>query len=94
MTGNAGVPAEDPGWALRRELENLERWLATERRDHRYDGQFYVAVVTTGIYCRPGCRAPAAKKANVRSYPTVGAVRAAGFRACERCDPDRTDAYS
>ena len=95
MASSDGVPAEAPGWARRRGPEDLERyWRATERRDHRYDGHFYVAVVTTGIYCRPGCRATAAKKANVRFYPTVAAVRAAGFRACKRCDPDRTDAYS
>lgn len=67
-------------------------WRATERRDRRYDGQFYVAVVTTGIYCRPSCPAPAAKRVNVRFYPTVEAARAAGFRACKRCDPDRADA--
>lgn len=94
MTGNDGLPAEEAGWGRRRELENLERWLATERRDHRYDAHFYVAVATTGIYCRPDCRAPATKKANVRFYPTVGAVLAPASGPASAATPTRTDAYS
>ncbi len=46
------------------------------------------AVVTTGIYCRPGCTArPHAQ--NVRSYPLAAAAEAAGYRACLRCRPYR-----
>jgi AraC family transcriptional regulator, regulatory protein of adaptative response / DNA-3-methyladenine glycosylase II len=49
----------------------------------------YSAVVTTGIYCRPGCRArPRAE--NVRTFELAAAAEAAGFRACLRCRPYRT----
>src|SRR5260370_769081 len=48
----------------------------------------YSAVVTTGIYCRPGCGArPRAE--NVRTFDLPAAAEAAGFRACHRCRPDR-----
>ena len=48
----------------------------------------YQAVVTTGIYCRPGCAARPLP-ANVRSFPLAAAAEAAGFRACLRCRPYR-----
>ena len=57
-------------------------------RDPRFDGKFYVAVLSTGIYCRPICRAPTAKEANVRYYPTAAAAAEAGFRPCLRCRPE------
>jgi AraC family transcriptional regulator, regulatory protein of adaptative response / DNA-3-methyladenine glycosylase II len=48
----------------------------------------YSAVVTTGIYCRPGCAArPLAR--NVRTFDLAAAAEAAGFRACQRCRPYR-----
>jgi AraC family transcriptional regulator, regulatory protein of adaptative response / DNA-3-methyladenine glycosylase II len=48
----------------------------------------YSAVVTTGIYCRPGCGArPLA--GNVRTFELAAAAEAAGFRACHRCRPYR-----
>ena len=48
----------------------------------------YSAVVTTGIYCRPGCAArPLAQ--NVRTFDHPAAAEAAGFRACHRCRPYR-----
>jgi AraC family transcriptional regulator of adaptative response / DNA-3-methyladenine glycosylase II len=60
-----------------------------ESRDRRYDGVFYTAVMTTGIYCRPSC--PARPRArNVTFHPTAAAAQAAGFRACKRCLPDAT----
>jgi len=57
-------------------------------RDPRFDGRFFVAVVTTGIYCRPICPAPRPKKENVRYFPTAAAATAAGFRPCLRCRPE------
>lgn len=46
------------------------------------------AVVTTGIYCRPGCGAqPLAK--NIRTFPVAAAAEAAGYRACLKCRPYR-----
>jgi AraC family transcriptional regulator of adaptative response / DNA-3-methyladenine glycosylase II len=50
----------------------------------------YSAVVTTGIYCRPGCPARPAPR-NVRPFATAAAAEAAGFRACLRCRPYRTE---
>jgi AraC family transcriptional regulator of adaptative response / DNA-3-methyladenine glycosylase II len=57
-------------------------------RDARFDGRFYIAVLTTGIYCRPICPAPRCKKSNVRYYATAAAAAAAGYRACRRCRPE------
>src|SRR5471030_3271980 len=56
-------------------------------RDARFDGMFFTAVTSTGIYCRPVCPAQTPRRANVRFYRTAGAAEAAGFRACRRCRP-------
>lgn len=57
-------------------------------RDARFDGQFFVAVKTTGIYCRPICPAPAPKESNVEYYTTSIAATNHGYRPCLRCRPD------
>ena len=57
-------------------------------RDGRFDGAFFTAVTTTGIYCRPSCPATTPKRANVRFFTTAAAAQEAGFRACKRCRPD------
>jgi len=57
-------------------------------RDARFDGRFFIAVRTTGIYCRPICPAPRCKSRNVRYYPTAAAAASAGFRPCLRCRPE------
>lgn len=56
-------------------------------RDARFDGMFFTAVTSTGIYCRPVCPAQAPRRAHVRFYATAAAAEAAGFRACLRCRP-------
>lgn len=63
---------------------------AVQSRDRRFDGVFYTAVSTTGIYCRPSCpaRTPAAR--NVTFHATAASAHAAGYRACKRCLPDAT----
>ncbi|MGV9363365.1 DNA-3-methyladenine glycosylase 2 family protein [Amycolatopsis sp. NPDC003731] len=75
--------------------ETLSLWRDAERcyrvvtaRDSRFDGQFIMAVRTTGIYCRPSCPASTPKVQNVRFFPTSAAAQANGFRACRRCLPD------
>ena len=69
--------------------EEFEQCLrALHSRDARFDGWFYTAVVTTGIYCRPSCPAVPPKARNVRFHPTAASAQAAGFRACKRCRPD------
>ncbi len=57
-------------------------------RDARFDGVFFTAVRTTGIYCRPSCPAVTPKRQNVTFYPTAAAAQGAGYRACRRCRPD------
>ncbi|MBW8751588.1 MAG: DNA-3-methyladenine glycosylase 2 family protein [Propionibacteriales bacterium] len=63
---------------------------ALKSRDRRFDGVFYTAVRTTGIYCRPSCPAITPKPANVTFYPSAAAAQQAGYRACKRCLPDAT----
>jgi AraC family transcriptional regulator of adaptative response / DNA-3-methyladenine glycosylase II len=57
-------------------------------RDARFDGLFFTAVKSTGIYCRPVCPAPTPKRANVAYYGNAAAAEAAGFRPCLRCRPE------
>jgi AraC family transcriptional regulator of adaptative response / DNA-3-methyladenine glycosylase II len=67
-----------------------ERYRAIDARDTRFDGQFFTAVSTTGIYCRPSCPARTPKPQNVAFYLTSAAAHEAGFRACKRCLPEAT----
>ncbi|WP_425464788.1 AlkA N-terminal domain-containing protein [Nonomuraea terrae] len=60
---------------------------AVRSKDARFDGWFFGAVITTGIYCRPSCPVPP-KVENMRFYPSAAAAQQAGFRACKRCRPD------
>jgi len=70
-------------------IEDFERcYRAVESRDSRFDGWFFTAVTSTGIYCRPSCPAITPKRRNVRFYRSAAAAHAAGFRACRRCRPD------
>ncbi|WP_418959743.1 AlkA N-terminal domain-containing protein [Streptomyces tritici] len=64
------------------------RYEAVSSRDARFDGAFFFAVETTGIYCRPSCPAVTPKRANVRFFLTAAAAQGHGFRACRRCRPD------
>jgi len=61
---------------------------AVAARDGRFDGWFFTAVTSTGIYCRPSCPARTPRRENVRFYPTAAAAQEAGFRACRRCRPE------
>ena len=70
---------------MHEDTEACER--AIRSRDARFDGWFFCAVVTTGIYCRPSCPARPHVK-NLRFYPSAAAAQQAGFRACKRCRPD------
>ncbi len=57
-------------------------------RDRRFDGRFVTAVLTTGIYCRPGCPARPPARRNVRFFACPAAAESAGFRPCLRCRPE------
>ncbi|MDE8671010.1 AlkA N-terminal domain-containing protein [Pseudarthrobacter sp. H3Y2-7] len=69
-------------------MDFWQRYRAIDARDTRFDGQFYTAVRTTGIYCRPSCPARTPKAANVTFYETSAAAHEAGYRACKRCLPE------
>ncbi|HXX90306.1 MAG TPA: AlkA N-terminal domain-containing protein [Acidimicrobiales bacterium] len=72
-------------------IEDFERcYRAVRSRDPRFDGWFFTAVTSTGIYCRPSCPATTPKPQNVRFYASAAAAQQAGFRACKRCRPDAT----
>jgi len=71
-------------------LDRESCYRAVKSRDRRFDGIFYTAVHTTGIYCRPSCPARTPGLQNVSFFPTAAAAQAAGFRACKRCLPDAT----
>jgi len=57
-------------------------------RDHRFDGEFFLAVKTTGIYCRPICPARPPREQNVSYYRSAAEAAQAGFRPCLRCRPE------
>ncbi|MFF0199734.1 AlkA N-terminal domain-containing protein [Streptomyces sp. NPDC005017] len=63
---------------------------AVQGKDARFDGWFYTAVRTTGIYCRPSCPVVPPKPENMVFYPSAAACQQSGFRACKRCRPDTT----
>ncbi|WAM00448.1 DNA-3-methyladenine glycosylase 2 family protein [Streptomyces sp. Je 1-369] len=69
-------------------MDEETRYEAVRSRDARFDGAFFFAVRTTGIYCRPSCPAVTPKRQNVRFYTTAAAAQTSGFRACRRCRPD------
>jgi AraC family transcriptional regulator, regulatory protein of adaptative response / DNA-3-methyladenine glycosylase II len=70
------------------ELESDICWQAIRSRDRRFDGRFFVAAVTTGVYCRSICPVPFAKPNNISLYPSAAAAEAEGFRPCRRCRPE------
>ena len=57
-------------------------------RDARFDGRFFTAVTTTGIYCRPVCPARVPDRKNVKFYASAFAAQEQGFRPCLRCRPE------
>ena len=61
---------------------------AVQSKDPRFDGWFFTAVRTTGIYCRPSCPAITPHRHNVTFHPSAAAAQRAGYRACKRCRPD------
>ncbi|MGH3163530.1 MAG: AlkA N-terminal domain-containing protein, partial [Streptosporangiaceae bacterium] len=69
-------------------LDDERRYQAAVSKDPRFDGVFFIAVTSTGIYCRPSCPAITPKRANMRFHRSAAAAQEAGFRACKRCRPD------
>ena len=69
-------------------LDFAAQYEAFQRRDPTFDGVVFVAVKTTGVYCRPVCPARTPFARNVRFYPSAAAAERAGFRPCLRCRPE------
>ena len=61
---------------------------ARRAKDPRFDGLFFTAVRSTGIYCRPVCPAPTPKRENITYFANPAAATAAGYRPCLRCRPE------
>lgn len=78
------------GEAVRMHTDTESCVRAVRAKDARFDGVFFTAVVTTGIYCRPSCPVVPPKPHNMRFYPSAAACQQAGYRACKRCRPDTT----
>ena len=70
------------------DLDPTACYRAISTRDARFDGRLFVAVRTTGIYCRPICPARTPKLENVSFHPSAAAAQEAGFRPCLRCRPE------
>jgi AraC family transcriptional regulator, regulatory protein of adaptative response / DNA-3-methyladenine glycosylase II len=69
-------------------MDDEQRYQAAVSKDPRFDGVFFIAVTSTGIYCRPSCPAITPKRENMRFHRSAAAAQDAGFRACKRCRPD------
>jgi len=66
------------------------QWQQVLERDASADGQFFYAVKSTGIYCKPSCPSRRPTRKQVTFFPTPAAAEAAGYRPCLRCEPERT----
>ncbi len=89
MRSDDGEPG-DPDAAMVgvMELDRAGCYRALRARDARFDGRFFVAVRSTGIYCRPICPARCPELANIVFYRSAAAAQEAGFRPCLRCRPE------
>jgi AraC family transcriptional regulator of adaptative response/methylated-DNA-[protein]-cysteine methyltransferase len=79
--GPTAVPSYFPG----------KQWQQVLERDARADGQFVYAVKSTKIYCKPSCASRRPMRKQVSFFPTPALAEAAGYRACKRCEPQRTE---
>lgn len=69
-------------------LTNDSLYAAFKAKDARFDGRFFIGISTTGIYCRPVCKARQPKKENCTFYLTAAEAEQAGFRPCLLCRPE------
>ena len=70
------------------ELDPKTCYRALRSRDARFDGRFFTAVKTTGVFCRPICPARTPNRENCAFYPCAAAALEAGYRPCLRCRPE------
>ena len=81
----AGNGLRPPGANM---LDPVECERARVSRNRVYDGRFFTAVRTTGVYCRPVCPVRPARGCNVEFFPSAAAAEVAGYRPCLRCRPE------
>ena len=67
-----------------------EQWQAVITNDAAYDGTFYYAVKTTGIFCRPSCKSRPPKRENIGAFVSADEALAAQYKPCKRCKPTGT----
>lgn len=70
-------------------MDEEDLWQSILKRDHRWDGIFVYAVLSTGIYCRPSCSSRKPRRDNVVFFSLPEVAEQVGFRACKRCQPDQ-----
>ena len=93
MQSNTAM-AVDERIAYKFSMNEGAAWESVLHRDQSADGRFLYAVTTTGIYCRPSCPSRRPKRDNVAFFSSVEAAERAGFRACQRCRPNRAESSS
>ncbi|WP_263367588.1 bifunctional DNA-binding transcriptional regulator/O6-methylguanine-DNA methyltransferase Ada [Edaphobacter bradus] len=71
-------------------ISSSTRWQQVLSRDASADGEFFYAVKSTHIVCKPSCPSRRPSRENVQFFPSLEAARAAGYRPCKRCEPDRS----
>ena len=89
MSENGEYRRAGIGYSSAMLLDSDACFRAVRARDRRFDGRFFTAVATTGIYCRPICPVRAPKRENMRFFSSAAAAEGAGFRPCLRCRPER-----
>lgn len=72
-------------------LTDKEKWEAVIQRNPEYDGLFFYAARTTGIFCRPSCKSKDPLDKNAMFFDTATQAVENGFRPCKRCRPDLID---
>lgn len=70
------------------ELDADACYRALQTHDARFDGRFFTAVKTTGVFCRPICTARTPLRRNVEFYKSAAGAFSAGYRPCLRCRPE------
>ncbi len=73
---------------VKKDLSKNAMWNATISCDPTYDGIFFYAVKSTGIFCRPSCKSKAPNCENVTFFSNANEAQHAGYRPCKRCRPD------
>ncbi len=69
-------------------MDNAIKWKAVTENDRSFDGRFFYAVKSTGIFCRPSCKSKPPRQENVAYFDTAQQAVDAGYRPCKRCRPD------